>query len=44
MDTRIYSGHDYGDEPSSTIGLELRRNAYMRPMKLEQFRVLMGQL
>ena len=43
-ETRIYSGHDYGDEPSSTIGLELQRNAYMRPMKLEQFRILMGVL
>ena len=43
-ETKIYPGHDYGDAPSSTIGLELRQNAYMRPMQLEQFRILMGRL
>ena len=43
-ETIVYAGHDYGDATSSTIGLELQRNAFMRSMKLEQFRVLMGYL
>lgn len=43
-ETIVYAGHDYGDTTSSTIGLELQRNAYMRPMRLEQFRILMGYL
>ena len=42
--TEIFPGHDYGQTPSSTIGDELRRNAYMRPMPLEQWRILMGHL
>jgi glyoxylase-like metal-dependent hydrolase (beta-lactamase superfamily II) len=41
--TEVFPGHDYGWQPSSTIARELRLNAYMRPMKLEQWRVLMGR-
>lgn len=43
-ETVVYAGHDYGDTTHSTIGLELQRNAYMKSMKLEQFRILMGYL
>ncbi|MEE2775450.1 MAG: MBL fold metallo-hydrolase, partial [Acidobacteriota bacterium] len=43
-DTEVFPGHDYGQKPSSSISCERRLNAYMRPVKLEQFRVLMGHL
>lgn len=29
-ETRIYPGHDYGRAPTSTIGLELERNRFLR--------------
>ena len=38
----IYPGHDYGPESSSTIGRELKWNAYLRPSSLEQWRAMMG--
>ena len=41
-DTEVFPGHDYGQDPVSCIERELRLNAYMRPMALEQWRVLMG--
>jgi glyoxylase-like metal-dependent hydrolase (beta-lactamase superfamily II) len=44
QETRIYPGHDTGEETSSTLGRELEINAYMRPMEREQFRILMGYL
>lgn len=38
----IYPGHDYGPESSSTIGRELKWNAYLRPDSLEQWRAMLG--
>ena len=43
-ETKIYPGHDSGEETSSTLGRELEINAYFRPMEREQFRILMGYL
>jgi glyoxylase-like metal-dependent hydrolase (beta-lactamase superfamily II) len=42
-ETVLYPGHDYGPEPTSTIGHELRRNFYMRMPSIEEWRQLMGQ-
>ena len=44
QETKIYPGHDTGEETSSTLGRELEINAYFRPMESEQFRILMGYL
>ena len=41
-ETAIYPGHNYGPAPTSTIGDELQRNAYLRVEKLEQWQVMMG--
>ena len=41
-DTVLYPGHDYADQPRSTIGEEKRRNLYMRFSRLEDFLGMMG--
>lgn len=41
-DTILYPGHHYGPTPTSTIGDELRENAYMRIRSLEDWQRLMG--
>jgi len=33
----VYPGHDYGDKPSSTIGVERRLNYTLKPRSLEEF-------
>lgn len=38
----LYPGHDYADRPTSTMGEEKRRNAFMRFNKLEDFLRMMG--
>ena len=41
--TRVFPGHDYGPQPSSTIGYELEHNAYLQCPDLESFlRLRMG--
>ena len=35
--TEVYPGHDYGDTPSSTIGIEKRSNPYMMAATKEKF-------
>ncbi len=42
-ETRIYPGHDYGPESTSTIGQERQWNAYLRPNSLEQWRAMLGR-
>lgn len=41
-ETVLYPGHNYGHRPTSTIGDEKRRNAYMRFDRLEDFLSMMG--
>ncbi len=41
-ETVLFPGHDYADRPTSTIGEEKRRNAYMRFNRLEDFLGMMG--
>jgi len=41
--TILYPGHHYGPTPTSTIGDELRENAYMRIRSIEDWRRLMGR-
>jgi hydroxyacylglutathione hydrolase len=41
-ETVLYPGHHYGPTETSTIGDELRDNAYMRIRSLEDWRRLMG--
>lgn len=41
-DTILFPGHNYADRPTSTIGDEKRRNAYMRFDHLDDFLRLMG--
>ena len=41
-DTRLYPGHNYAVEPSSTIGRERRENVYMRIPSLSAWQQLMG--
>jgi glyoxylase-like metal-dependent hydrolase (beta-lactamase superfamily II) len=41
-ETVLFPGHDYADRPTSTIGEEKRRNAYMRFTRLEDFLGMMG--
>lgn len=43
-ETRVFAGHDSGDHPSSTLGLEARMNAYFRDIPLGPWRILMGLL
>ncbi len=42
-DTVLYPGHNYGVTMSSTIGDELRQNAYLRVRSLDDWRRLMGR-
>ena len=41
-ETVLYPGHHYGPSETSTIGDELRRNAYLRVRSLDDWRLLMG--
>ncbi len=41
-ETVLFPGHDYADRPTSTIGEEKRRNAYMRFTRLEDFLGMLG--
>lgn len=41
-ETAVYPGHNYGPTESSTIGVELERNVYMKVSTIEQWRILMG--
>lgn len=41
-DVVLYPGHDYADEPTSTLGRERRTNVYMRVPTLDDWRHLMG--
>jgi glyoxylase-like metal-dependent hydrolase (beta-lactamase superfamily II) len=41
-ETQVYPGHNYGPRPTSTIGDELRHNAYLRVESAEQWRRMMG--
>ncbi len=41
-DTILFPGHHYGPTPTSTIGDELRQNAYLRIRSLDDWRRLMG--
>jgi glyoxylase-like metal-dependent hydrolase (beta-lactamase superfamily II) len=36
-ETRIYPGHDYGPEPSGTVGRERRRNPALRAARFSEF-------
>ncbi len=36
-ETLIYSGHDYGSKPVSTIGAEKKYNKFLKPDSLEDF-------
>lgn len=40
----IYSGHDYGDKPTATLGEELRTNLYLQCATREEFREAMRHL
>jgi glyoxylase-like metal-dependent hydrolase (beta-lactamase superfamily II) len=42
-DTILYPGHDYADRPTSTMGDEKRKNAYLRVPSLAAWRSLMGR-
>lgn len=35
----IYSGHNYGKTPTSTVGVELESNPFFKPQTLDEFRV-----
>jgi hydroxyacylglutathione hydrolase len=41
-DTVLFPGHHYGPTPTSTIGDELRENAYLRVRSIDDWRRLMG--
>jgi glyoxylase-like metal-dependent hydrolase (beta-lactamase superfamily II) len=41
-DTALYPGHHYGPTETSTLGDELRHNAYLRVSSLDDWRRLMG--
>jgi len=41
-DTVLYPGHDYGSTPTSTIGVELEQNTYLRVPSLADWHRLMG--
>ncbi|MDH3999293.1 MAG: MBL fold metallo-hydrolase, partial [Desulfuromonadales bacterium] len=42
-ETKVYPGHDYGPQPSSTIGYEREHNDYLKCPDLESFlRLRMG--
>jgi hydroxyacylglutathione hydrolase len=41
-ETVLYPGHNYADRPTSTIGDEKRRNAYMRVPSLDAWMARMG--
>lgn len=43
VDTVLYPGHNYGVTVTSTIGDELRQNAYLRVRSLDDWRRLMGR-
>ena len=36
-ETKVYPGHNYGPQPSSTIGYELEHNAFLKCPDLESF-------
>ena len=36
-ETEVYPGHDYGDVPSSTIGVERRENRFLKTASLDEF-------
>jgi glyoxylase-like metal-dependent hydrolase (beta-lactamase superfamily II) len=40
--TRLFPGHNYASQPSSTIGEQKRRNAFMRFDSVEDFLAMMG--
>jgi hydroxyacylglutathione hydrolase len=40
--TRLFPGHNYASQPSSTIGEQKRRNAFMRFDSVEDFLSMMG--
>jgi len=42
-DIEVYPGHDYGQEPYSTIGYEKRHNYVLQPRTKEQFIQFMGE-
>jgi glyoxylase-like metal-dependent hydrolase (beta-lactamase superfamily II) len=39
----VYPGHDYGDKPSSTIGVERRQNYTLKPRSLQDFIEFMNE-
>ncbi len=41
-DTRVYPGHDYGDRPYSTIGIEKAANYVLRPRSKSEFERFMN--
>ncbi len=41
-DTVLYPGHDYADQPTSTLGEQKRRNPFLRFERLEDFLGMMG--
>ena len=41
-DVVLYPGHDYGDQPTSTLGEERRTNTSLRIPTLDEWMRLMG--
>ena len=41
-DTVLFPGHNYADQPTSTIGAEKERNPYFRFGSLKQFLSALG--
>ena len=41
-DTVLFPGHDYAQNPTSTIGVEKRQNQYLRMRNLDDWKLLMG--
>ncbi len=39
----VYPGHDYGNKPSSTIGIERKTNYVLQPRTLQEFLEFMSQ-
>jgi len=42
-DVALYPGHDYGDQPTSTLGQERRENYYLKVPSLAEWLGLMGR-
>ncbi len=38
----LFPGHDYGDQPTSTLGAERQSNIYMKVPSLQDWMRLMG--